>query len=273
MSLPPTAWIGILGGGQLGRMLALAAAPLGYKVHVFSDEADCPAAQVSARTTLGAFDDERALASFARLVDVVTYEFENVPVAAVREVLRHVPVRPGAAALEVAQDRVAEKAFVESLGGRTARWQAVDDVLSLEAAMTVIGFPAILKTRRLGYDGKGQVRISSPDEALAALHDLGGRDLILEGLVPFDCEFSILVARGVDGTHAAWPAIANRHEHGILRTSRAPAPGLSPVHVAHARGMVDRLLDALDYVGVIACEFFATDSGPVFNEMAPRVHN
>jgi 5-(carboxyamino)imidazole ribonucleotide synthase len=273
MSLPPGAWIGILGGGQLGRMLALAAAPLGYRVHIFADEADSPAAQVSARTTVADFADADALAAFGASIDVATYEFENVPVAAVQTVARHAPVCPGAAALEVAQDRVAEKRFVEQLGGRAAPWRAVDDRQSLEQALVEIGFPAILKTRRLGYDGKGQVRVDSPDDALAALHHLGGRDLVLEGLVRFESEFSLLVARGRDGAHAAWPPIANRHDHGILRTSRAPAPGLAPEHVRAARALVDRVLDSLFYVGVIACEFFATEDGPVFNEMAPRVHN
>lgn len=273
MSLPPGACIGILGGGQLGRMLALAAAPIGYRVHIFTDEADAPAAQVSARTTVAEFSDLEALAAFAASVDVATYEFENVPVAAVETVARHVPVHPGAAALEVAQDRVSEKMFVEQLGGRAAPWRAVDDRASLEGALAEIGLPAILKTRRLGYDGKGQVRIDSPDAAAAALHHLGGAGLVLEGLVRFESEFSILVARGQDGAHAAWPPIANRHEHGILRTSRAPAPGLPPAMVDEARALVDRVLDALSYVGVIACEFFATDAGPIFNEMAPRVHN
>ncbi len=273
MSLPPGGRIGILGGGQLGRMLALAAAPLGYRVHVFCDEADCPAAQVSDRLTFASFDDLAALERFARTVDVVTYEFENVPVAAVHAIAPIVPVHPGARALEVAQDRAAEKRFVESLGGRPAPWRPVDSAADLEAAVAALGLPAILKTRRMGYDGKGQRRIDHAREAEAARHALGGRGLILEAFVPFTSEFSILVARGADGAHACYPPVENIHEGGILRRSVAPAPGLDPGHVAAARALVDRLVDVLGYVGVIACEFFATPAGALFNEMAPRVHN
>ena len=273
MSLPPGARIGILGGGQLGRMLALAAASLGYRVHVFANEADSPAAQVCGTATVAAFDDREALEGFARAVDVVTYEFENVPVSAVRCLLPLVPVHPGPHALEVAQDRAAEKRFVESLGGTPARWRTVDSAADLEGAIAALGLPAILKTRRMGYDGKGQRRIDDAAEAPAALAALGGRDLLLEALVPFAGEFSILAARGADGAHACYPPVANDHEGGILRRSRVPAAGLDAAHAAAARALVDRLVDALGYVGVIACEFFATPEGPVFNEMAPRVHN
>ncbi len=273
MSLPPGATVGILGGGQLGRMLAMAAATLGFRTHVFAEAPGSPAAQVSAFETVAGFEDKEALARFASRVDVATFEFENVPVAAVEAVAARVPVRPGAASLRVAQDRLAEKRFIESLGGRPAPWRAVDGPADLEAALRALGFPAVLKTRRLGYDGKGQRRIDGPDEADAALRALGGRALVLERLVDFESEFSILLARGADGACARYPPVANIHEGGILRHSRAPAPGLEPAVLAEAADLALRAAEALGHVGMIAFEFFATADGALFNEMAPRVHN
>jgi 5-(carboxyamino)imidazole ribonucleotide synthase len=271
--VPPGSTIGILGGGQLGRMLALAAAPLGYKVHIFAPEAELVAADVSAEVTRAAYGDLAALAAFAKAVDVITYEFENVPSATVAFLEGLRPVHPGHQALDVAQDRASEKRFVEGLGGRTAPWRAVDSEADLAAALAELGTPAILKTRRFGYDGKGQARITTRDDANVAFHDLGGAGLILEGLVRFASEFSILVARGADGREVHYPPCLNRHEGGILARTLVPAQGLDPAHVVAATELVVRIADSLDYVGVLACEFFATSEGPVFNEMAPRVHN
>jgi 5-(carboxyamino)imidazole ribonucleotide synthase len=272
-AIPPGATIGILGGGQLGRMLALAAAPLGYRVHIYAPEAEQVAADVAAEVTRAAYDDRTALKAFAARVDVVTYEFENVPSETVAFLEALVTVRPGHAALDVAQDRLAEKRFVNELGGRTAPFRAVDSLADLEAALSGLGAPAILKTRRFGYDGKGQARIGSPADAAAAFARLGGQPLILEGFVRFTSEFSILVARGVDGREVHYPACLNHHEGGILASTTVPAASLNPADMAQATDLVVRISDALDYVGVLACEFFATPDGPVFNEMAPRVHN
>jgi len=269
----PGSVIGVLGGGQLGRMLALAAAPLGYRVHIYAPEAELVAGDVAFAVTRAAYEDEAALRRFAAAVDVVTYEFENVPSRAVAflEALR--PVRPGHEALDVAQDRCSEKRFVEALGGTPAPYAVVDSLADLEAALARLGTPAILKTRRMGYDGKGQLRISDVSEAATAFAALGGSGLILEGLVRFDAEFSIIVARGLDGAERHYPAIENRHAGGILSESRVPAEGIAPEHVAAATDLVVRIADALSYVGVLTCEFFACRTGPVFNEMAPRVHN
>ena len=271
--ISPGSVIGVLGGGQLGRMLALAAAPLGYKVHIYAPEAELPAADVSAAVTRAAYDDDAALARFASQVDVITYEFENVPSQAVAllETLR--PVRPGHEALDVAQDRCSEKQFVAELGGTTARYAAVDSLADLQAALADLGSPAILKTRRMGYDGKGQVRITDAAQAASALATLGGTGLILEALVRFKAEFSIIVARGMDGSERHYPAIENSHSSGILSRSVCPAASISSADVAAATDLVVRIADALSYVGVLTCEFFATSEGPVFNEMAPRVHN
>lgn len=273
MRIAPGSTIGILGGGQLGRMLALAAAPLGYRVHVYAPEGELIAAEVSADCTRATYEDRAALAGFAAACDVVTYEFENVPSEAVAYLEGLKPVRPGHDALDVAQDRLSEKQFVSALGGRTAPFRAVETVDELRVALGELGTPAILKTRRFGYDGKGQARIGHVDEAAVAFAELGGEGLILEGFVRFEGEFSILVARGADGQEVHYPACQNRHEDGILAETRVPAAGLSPAHVDEATALVVRVADALGYVGVLACEFFACADGPVFNEMAPRVHN
>ncbi len=272
----PGSTIGILGGGQLGQMLAVSAAQLGYRVHIFApDEAGgegLPAANVAAAVTRAAYDDTAALNSFAAQVDVVTFEFENVPVAAARRLAAHVPVRPGARAFEVAQDRLAEKVFATAHGGRTAPHHAVHDLAGLRASLDELGYPAILKTRRMGYDGKGQARIGEPQDAAAAWDAIGQAPAILEGVVAFSAEFSVLLARGVNGASLVYEAPRNEHREGILRRSVVPS-GLAASQLDAAAALARRIADALDYVGLLAVEFFATKHGPVFNEMAPRVHN
>jgi 5-(carboxyamino)imidazole ribonucleotide synthase len=271
--LPPGSTIGILGGGQLGRMLALAAAPLGYRVHIYAPDRESVAAEVAAHHSQAAWDDEPRLAAFAAACDAVTIEFENVPVDTVRFLSGHVAVRPGAAALEIAQDRLAEKNFVAGLGGRTAPFAAVPDRAALDTALADIGTPAILKTVRMGYDGKGQARLATPADADAAWEAIGRHPAILEGFVTFAHEFSVLLVRGIDGETRFWDSPVNVHEGGILATSSLPPPPVVLDQQDEARALMARIAEALDYVGVLTGEFFATDSGPVFNEMAPRVHN
>ena len=271
--IAPGSTIGILGGGQLGRMLALAAANMGFRVHVFAPEAELPAGDVAAEVTRADYGDIAALARFAAQVDVVTYEFENIAVAAVEHVAALVPVRPNPRALDVARDRLTEKSFVTGLGGRTAPYRAVAGPDELAAALADLGTPALLKTRTMGYDGKGQVRIEHPAEAAAAWAAVGGRASIVEGLVAFDAEFSVVLARGDDGRTIVYDLPHNRHDHGILSTSSVPAPESIARHAAAATALARRVADALDYVGVLTLEFFACANGPVFNEMAPRVHN
>jgi len=273
MIVPPGSTIGIIGGGQLGRMLALAAANLGYRCHIYAPEKSGPAADVSARWVQGAYDDGEALERFGRDVDIVTYEFENVPAPPLAALASAKPVRPGVRALEIAQDRIAEKDFVASLGGRPAPYRAVSSRAGLDAAIAAVGAPSILKSRRFGYDGKGQARIASPADADAAWEAIGGRPCVLEGFVRFAAEFSIIIARGADGGIAIWDAPENIHEHGVLATSIVPAPAAIQPQIGEAKALAHRIAEALDYVGVLTLEFFAADEGPVFNEMAPRVHN
>ena len=270
--LPPGSTIGILGSGQLGRMLSAAAAQLGYATRIYAPDTG-PATDVSASFTRARWDNAGALAAFARSVDVVTYEFENVDAAPIAALEAIVPVRPGARALATAQDRVAEKSFVEALGGRAARWAAVPDRAGLDAALAAIGAPAILKTTRFGYDGRGQARIADASAADAAWHAIGRAPAVLEGVVDFSHEFSIIVARGLDGGQTSYPPVHNTHKDGILDRSHVPAPAEVARHWTEAAALAGRVADALDYVGVLTLEFFATDAGPVFNEMAPRVHN
>lgn len=271
--VPPGATIGILGGGQLGRMLAVAAAKLGYRSHIYAPEASGPAQDVCARWTQGAFDDRAALARFAAQCAVVTFEFENVAVAPLGAIEGAAPLLPPAHAMAIGQDRAEEKAFAQDAGMATAPYALVDDETSLAAAIAAIGTPAILKTRRMGYDGKGQARISHPDDATAAWDAIGRQPAVLEGFVAFDHEFSVLLARGRDGAVAAWDCPENVHVDGILATSHLPVSPIVRAQCDAAQAMAARLADALDYTGVMACEFFATKAGPVFNEMAPRVHN
>ena len=274
MIVPPGSTIGIVGGGQLGRMLAIAAANLGYRCHIFApDEAPPPAAAVAAEFTRAAFEDEAALARFGACVDVATFEFENIAAGPLAALAAQTPLHPPARALEIAQDRLAEKDFVASLGGRPAPYKAVDDGAALDAAIAAIGTPAILKTRRMGYDGKGQARIASASDADAAWDAVRGAPCVLEGFVRFDAEFSILLCRAADGEVALWDAPRNTHAHGILDRCDLPAGPAVAGCVAEAEAVARKIGDELDYVGVIAFEYFATADGPVFNEMAPRVHN
>ena len=268
--IPPGSTIGILGGGQLGRMLAMAATQLGYRCHVYTPEPGSIAGEVCANHTTAAWDDAAAMAEFASQCAVITYEFENVPVAPLAA-LGDVPLFPPLRALEVAQDRLTEKQFVADLGGRTAPFMAVDTPEDLEAALVRIGSPGILKTRREGYDGKGQYRIANDHEAEGIA--IGGQPMLYEGLVQFSHEFSVILCRGQDGQMVFWDSAENVHEHGVLATSRVPAPAEIEAQVADARALARQVANALGYVGVAAFEFFATTDGPVFNEMAPRVHN
>jgi len=275
--IAPGATIGILGGGQLGRMIALAAARLGYRCHVFCQSADEPAAQVAHRTTLAAFDDEAALDGFAASIDVATLEFENIPLACVEHLARHVAVCPGAQALAVAQDRVAEKAFVNATGIATAPYRAVADRAALTAAVAALGTPAVLKTARLGYDGKGQVAIGRDTDLDQAWQDCGGgpstSGAILEGFVTFEREISVIAARGLDGALTAYVPVENRHVHHILDETIVPAP-LAPAVAAAAGDIAQRLAQALDLVGLLAVEMFvAADGAVLVNEVAPRPHN
>ena len=275
--IAPGSTIGILGGGQLGRMLAIAAARLGYRCHIYAPPGEpgdgTPAADVSAASTEAAWDDTAALDAFAAAIDVCTFEFENVPLATVARVAARVPVRPGARALEVAQDRLLEKRFALEHGGHPAPHRAVDSLADLEAALRALGTPAILKTRRMGYDGKGQVRIAHAQNAASAWADIGAQSAILEGFVAFDAEFSILLARGLDGTSVVYEAPQNEHRSGILHRSVVPAGALVAAQAGEAAALARRIADSLGYVGLLAVEFFACAHGPVFNEMAPRVHN
>lgn len=270
--IAPGSTLGILGSGQLGRMLAIAAAQLGYRCHIYAPESG-PACDVSAAFTCAAYDDMAALAAFARSCAAVTYEFENIDPVAIGMLAAHVPVAPGLASLETAAHRAREKALAEACGGRTAPWRSVRSRAELDAAIAAIGLPAILKTATEGYDGKGQVRIASADEADAAWEAVGGRECVLEGMVAFAHEFSILLVRGRDGSSVAYPPPHNEHRDGILARSSVPAPALVAEQAGAATSLASRLAGELGHVGVLTCEFFATADGPVFNEMAPRVHN
>ena len=279
----PNGTIGVMGGGQLGRMLALAAARLGLKTHIFCPDDACPAGDVAAAVTKADYTDEKALADFAGAVDAITYEFENVPAQAVAFLTAAgARVRPGAAALEKAQDRLFEKDFINAIGARTAAYYPVEDLASLEAGLAKIGGPAILKTRRLGYDGKGQTRIHPEEADLPGAYqkaiefawaEVGAAPSILESFVPFEKEISIIGARAADGTVKLYDPAENVHRDGILKTSRAPA-GVAPSTADKARAVTADILAKLDYTGVIGVEFFALKDGEVVvNEFAPRVHN
>ena len=274
--LAPGATIGILGGGQLGRMLAIAAAGLGLRCHVFCPDEASPAFEVAAAHTVAQYDDEAALRRFAGAVDVVTYEFENVPEATAAIVGAHAPLRPGVKALATAQDRLAEKSFVAGLGIPTAPFRDIASEPDLARALAEFETASILKTRRFGYDGKGQVRIDAGDAGGDAWAQLGGAPAILEGRVSFTQEISVVAARGLDGAFAAYEPCWNEHQDGILSRTRLPA-GLSAEDDAAAIAIARRIADALDYAGVLAVELFVLPpgAGPRFavNELAPRVHN
>lgn len=271
--VPPGATIGILGGGQLGRMIALAAARLGYRCHIYCPEPGSPAALVSAAATVAAYDDRAALEQFAAAVDVVTLEFENVPLTAIETLGAVVPVRPGARALEVAQDRLVEKDFLRAIEVPTTDYRRAESAGDVAAAVPELGTPCVLKTTRLGYDGKGQVRLDRADSAEAAWAEMGGQVGIVEAFVDFDCEISVIIARGPDGALAPYCPVENRHANHILDTTIAPAR----VPEAVARQAVDiaaRTAEALELVGLLAVEMFVARDGSVLvNEIAPRPHN
>jgi 5-(carboxyamino)imidazole ribonucleotide synthase len=275
-SLPPGSIIGILGGGQLGRMLALAAAELGLRVHIYAPPGDNPATHVAYAATIAAWDDEKALAAFADAVDVVTYEFENIPIETVKFLAERIGVSPGAKALAVAQDRLSEKELATQLELPVASYATVNSAKELDTAIADVGLPAILKTRRLGYDGKGQARIDAPSDADAAWRAIGETPAILERRVPFQTEISVIIARSAAGKTSPFDVVENVHVDGILRTSTVPAKVLPRV-ANEAIEAAERIGQTLDYVGVLAVEFFVVGEGEeaslLVNEIAPRVHN
>jgi 5-(carboxyamino)imidazole ribonucleotide synthase len=273
LSLPPNATIGIVGGGQLGRMSAMAAARLGYRCHIFTPEPDAPASQVANATTLADYDDNAALIRFAEAVDVITFEFENVSAEGLDLLAERRPVRPGPDILRISQDRIAEKSFLNAAGVRTAPWAPVETLAQLREAITTIGLPAVLKTTRLGYDGKGQALIQSAGEAEIAFALLNPKPLILEGFIDFACECSVIVARGADGASTAFDTVENRHRDHILDLTLAPAP-FDPDLRHEAQAMALRVADHLGLIGLMAVEFFIDRNGQILaNEIAPRPHN
>ncbi|HYD31164.1 MAG TPA: 5-(carboxyamino)imidazole ribonucleotide synthase [Azospirillaceae bacterium] len=271
--IAPGSTIGILGGGQLGRMTALAAANLGYRVHVFTPEADSPCAQVSAAATMAAFDDEAALEAFAAQVDVVTLEWENIPVTTVNFLAHKVPVHPGGAVLAVTQDRIREKSFVNALNIATAPWREARSAGEVARARDELGGHCILKATRMGYDGKGQVKLAADADPAEAWRQMGGEVGIVEGFVDFACEVSVIVARRADGAVATYPVVENRHAHHILAETIVPA-SVSAETAAEADSVARRIAEALGLIGLVAVEMFVTPQGRVLvNEMAPRPHN
>lgn len=264
--------LGILGGGQLGWMLGIAARRLGIDC-VFLDPAKSCTADLVGDRIQAAYDDPEALAELARRCDVITYEFENVPAAAAASLAEAVPVRPGWNSLRTSQDRLVEKDFLADHGVPVPPFHAVDGLESLNTALAEIGIPSILKTRRGGYDGKGQVVLRDPAAASEAIDAIGGRPAILEAMVDFDLEASVLVVRGLDGATKAWPPIRNHHADGILRRSECPAPGVSPRAASAMVNHAIRIAEALDHVGVLTVEFFVIGDDVLANEIAPRVHN
>ncbi|MEC7792053.1 MAG: 5-(carboxyamino)imidazole ribonucleotide synthase [Pseudomonadota bacterium] len=270
--LPTGSTIGILGGGQLGRMLSVAASRLGFKTCIFEPGGDCPASHVANYHFQADYDDVEALKKFAASVDVITYEFENIPTSAL-DILEDIrPIRPGREALRVSQDRMTEKDFLTDLGLKTAPYADIPDAAALSAALDSIGTPAILKTRRFGYDGKGQARIKATSDADQALADMKGAPSILEGFVDFTTEVSIIAARGLDGSVACYDPGENVHRDGILHTTTVPAT-LPASARTDAVLLAAKILNALDYVGVMGVELFVTPQGLIVNEIAPRVHN
>ncbi len=271
-ALPPGSTIGILGGGQLARMLTMSAARLGLKCRIFAPEHDSPAFQVCASHIVARYDDQNALLEFAAEVDAITYEFENVPVEAVEFLEKLKPVRPGSKALAVAQDRIKEKTLAREMGALTAEFRAVNTLDELKTAAKEVGLPAILKTTRMGYDGKGQARISSLADLPHAFTSMRGQSAILESFVRFEREISVICARGADGQFAAYDVPENVHRAGILHTSTVPAR-IDEMLSTEAVFVAQRMAEALDYVGVMAVEFFVGQDVIYVNEIAPRVHN
>ncbi|MDA5093642.1 5-(carboxyamino)imidazole ribonucleotide synthase [Aliiroseovarius sp. KMU-50] len=266
------ATIGILGGGQLGRMLSVAASRLGFKTHIFEPGANPPAGHVADQVTTAGYDDVTALEAFAKSVNVITYEFENIPTEALDALEALAPIRPGREALRVSQDRLIEKDFLSNLGLTTAPYANVESVEDMVAAVASIGAPSILKTRRFGYDGKGQARLKSSEDADTAFADMQGAPSVLEGFVDFSHEVSVIAARGVTGEVACFDPGENVHKDGILDTTTVPAR-LTGAQRTDAILLAGRILNALDYVGVMGVELFVTPKGLIVNEIAPRVHN
>jgi 5-(carboxyamino)imidazole ribonucleotide synthase len=271
MIVPPGSVIGIIGGGQLGRMLSVAAAQLGYKCHILDPNPGGPAAQVSSRFTRAAFDDPEALREFSDSVDVATYEFENLPVCPL-EVLGD-KLRPSTRSLAIAQDRAREKAFIESCGARVAAWREIASLADVTSAVLKVGLPLVLKTRRYGYDGKGQAWVRSRRDEPSAWAAIGEEPAVGEAAVDFLAEFSVILARWEDGRHAFWDSPRNEHGEGILRRSTVPSGEAIAAQVGEAREAAIRIAEALGHIGVLTVEFFASRDGPVVNEIAPRVHN
>jgi 5-(carboxyamino)imidazole ribonucleotide synthase len=269
--ISPGSTIGIIGGGQLGRMLSVAAAQLGYRCHIFDPHQHPCAADVAAEFTRADFADEAALQAFAAKVDVATYEFENLPVAPLK--LLGDKLRPGVRSLEIAQDRAEEKRFIEATGARVAPWREAGSLDDARAAHAEIGLPLVLKTRCYGYDGKGQAWARSAGELEAAWDAIGRAPAIAEAAVDFAAEFSVILARWADGRHAVWDSPRNDHRGGILHLSTVPCGDAVAAQVDQARAAALRIAEALDHVGVLTVEFFAAADGPIVNEIAPRVHN
>jgi 5-(carboxyamino)imidazole ribonucleotide synthase len=277
MILSPGATIGILGGGQLGRMLSMAALKIGLRCHIYAPEADAPAYDSASAKTVAAYEDEAALARFADAVDVITFEFENVPTACVEFLATRKPVRPGARALALTQDRLVEKTFLRDLGLETAPFIGVEDSGALVRAVGELGRPSILKTRRFGYDGKGQALIREGSNVSAMHRTLGGAPMILEGFVAFEREVSVIAARSLEGAIVGFDLCENEHERHILARTRLPAR-VAPTVEASAKSIAARILDALNYVGVVGVELFVARGADgaerlIVNEIAPRVHN
>lgn len=270
--LPLGSTIGILGGGQLGRMLSVAASRLGFKTHIFEPGSEPPAGHVAHAVTTAPYEDDTALKAFAGACDIVTFEFENVPTSALDLIEAQVPIRPGREALRISQDRLTEKEFLQGLGLNVAPYADITDQAALDAAVAAIGTPSILKTRRFGYDGKGQVRLRSVDDAETALTDMNGAPCVLEGFVDFSHEVSVIAARSATGEVACFDPGENVHRDGILHTTTVPAR-LSASQRTDAVLMAAKILNALDYVGVLGVELFVTPQGLIVNEIAPRVHN
>ena len=271
--LPPNATIGLVGGGQLGRMSALAAARLGYRCHILTRETDSPAAQVSHAVTISDYSDPVSLRAFADAVDVISFEFENVSAEGLDLLSSIRPVRPAPSVLRISQDRIDEKTFLNTAGVATAPWAAVTSRQELDDAVARLGLPAVLKTTRLGYDGKGQAMLRSPADLDAAWERLSPRPLVLEGFVDFAREISVVIARGADGSVAAFDTVENRHRHHILDVTLAPAR-IAPSVDQSAQAIARSVVEALDLIGLLAVEMFVDNAGKVLvNEIAPRPHN
>lgn len=273
-SILPGATLGILGSGQLGRMFALSARNLGYRVQTLSPDTDTPTGQVADREWVASYDDLEAVRELARSVDVITFEFENVPAETAAAAAEIVPVRPGGAILHIAQNRKREKEWLARHGFPCAPFHAVVSLSGLQSALAALGSPAILKTAGFGYDGKGQVRLQSAADAPAAWEELGGAECVLEGLIPFECEVSVIAVRGPGGSFACYGPIENAHQNGILDVSVCPSPSVPAQTAAEAVQITRAICETVDLVGVLCVEFFVTAGGSLLvNEIAPRPHN